>query len=65
MRGWDFVENFTDDVKLSGLPSKVLSPSVTPWKKSNLVFSRSTIKDTAQSLNSILKHMFQSTIWLA
>lgn len=45
---WDFVESFTDDVKVRGFLSKVSSLSPLPWKKSNLVFRRTRIKAPAR-----------------
>ena len=52
-----FQVNFTDDVKLRGLPSWLLNvPSHSvPLKKSNLVFNRARMKATSQSFCSILK----------
>lgn len=47
MGGWAFMETFIDDVKLREFSSKVPSPSVSPWKKSSLVFNRTRNKVTA------------------
>lgn len=42
--------------KIKEFPSKVPSPSVSPWKKSNTVFGRARTKAIAQSIHSILNH---------
>lgn len=44
MGGWDTVQGFIDDVKLRGYPSKVLSPSISSWNKSNPAFRRARIR---------------------
>lgn len=41
--------NFMADVKIRGFPSKAPSLSISPWKKSNLIYSRAKIKATAQN----------------
>lgn len=50
----DFCGSFID-VKLRGFCSKVLSPFILLWKKSNHVFSRAKIKAIAQNFCSTLK----------
>lgn len=41
--------NFIDDIKLRGFPSKAPSLSISPWKKSNIIYSRAKLKATAQN----------------
>lgn len=53
MGGWDVVETFIDEVRLREFLSKFPSLSVSPWKKSNLFFSRATINVTTQNVCSI------------